>query len=138
MLFDNCKKLKRLYNTLKNKQSEFFAKARTILKNQGDISLPRNPLITKMFRIIDLAENAGYGFDKMIKGWSSFYNTEPVITSGIDYYKIEFYFKDNAIPRINENEGLNEGLKSLHLFFKENPGKQAKDAEEILKIVNDK
>jgi ATP-dependent DNA helicase RecG len=37
-----------------------------ILK-KGDIFLPRNPIITKIFRVIDLAENAGYGFDKILK-----------------------------------------------------------------------
>jgi len=32
-----------------------------------DISLPRNPVIAKLFRNVKLAENAGYGFDKMLK-----------------------------------------------------------------------
>jgi ATP-dependent DNA helicase RecG len=59
-----------------------------------DISLPRNPLITKMFRIIDLAENAGYGFDKMFNGWLSYYKQKPVVSGDIDNYKIEFYFAD--------------------------------------------
>jgi ATP-dependent DNA helicase RecG len=60
---------------------------------KGDISLPRNPLICKMFRIVDLAENAGYGFDKMFKGWENHYLNKPVITTGTDYYRIEFYFE---------------------------------------------
>lgn len=58
---------------------------------KGDISLPRNPLITKMFRIIDLCENAGFGFDKMINGWLSHYPSKPEISNGLDYYKIIFY-----------------------------------------------
>src|SRR3989338_6591373 len=59
---------------------------------KGDISLPRNPIITKIFRIIDLAENAGYGFDKMFKGWRYHYSKEPIVSTGLDYYKIEFFF----------------------------------------------
>lgn len=45
-----------------------------------------------MFRVIDLAENAGYGFEKMFNGWLSYYSKKPVITEDIDNYKIEFYF----------------------------------------------
>ena len=34
------------------------------LKNK-DISLPRNPVVAKLFRMVKLAENAGFGFDKI-------------------------------------------------------------------------
>ena len=34
-----------------------------------DISLPRNPILAKLFRSVRLAENAGTGFTKMIRGW---------------------------------------------------------------------
>ncbi len=67
-----------------------------------DISLPRNPLITKMFRVIDLAENAGYGFDKMIKGWKSHYEVSPIISGDIDNYRIEFFFDG----KLAENRGI--------------------------------
>ena len=74
---------------------------------KGDISLPRNPLITKMFRVIDLAENAGYGFDKMINGWVSHYTLKPVISGDIDNYKITF-------PTINVPEkGVEKGVETL-------------------------
>jgi len=59
---------------------------------KGDISLPRNPIITRIFRVIDLAENAGYGFDKMFKGWRHHYPKDPVVSTGLDYYRIEFFF----------------------------------------------
>jgi predicted HTH transcriptional regulator len=32
-----------------------------------DISLPRNPVIAKLFRCVKLCENAGYGFNKILK-----------------------------------------------------------------------
>ena len=91
---------------------------------QGDISLPRNPLITKIFRIIDLAENAGYGFDKMFKGWSSYYAQKPVVSTGLDYYRIEFFFggKDTVkVPEkvtVNQNAILSELSKDPHITAK--------------------
>jgi len=42
-----------------------------------DLSLPRNPLITKLFRMVRLAENAGYGFDRIETNWKIYNNTEP-------------------------------------------------------------
>lgn len=33
-----------------------------------DTSMPRNPILAKSFRAVKLAENAGFGFDKMING----------------------------------------------------------------------
>ena len=34
-----------------------------------DISLPRNPIITKLFRMVKLAENVGFGIDKIEYNW---------------------------------------------------------------------
>ncbi len=33
---------------------------------EEDISMSRNPILGKFFPVVRLAENAGYGFDKMI------------------------------------------------------------------------
>ncbi len=30
---------------------------------QADITMPRNPIIAELFRVVKLSENAGYGFD---------------------------------------------------------------------------
>ena len=38
-----------------------------VLRKQ-ELTLPRNPIIIKLFRAIKLEENAGYGFDKCSKG----------------------------------------------------------------------
>jgi len=90
---------------------------------KGDISLPRNPVITKIFRVINLAENAGYGFDKMFSGWKGYYNKEPEVESSIDYYKIIFNFKSG---------GLSGGLKDLFILIQDSPGIQAKTISENL------
>ncbi len=55
-----------------------------------DFSLPRNPVIAKIFRVIRLSENIGSGFHKMIAGWKEYYKAAPEITGDIDYYKIVF------------------------------------------------
>jgi hypothetical protein len=40
-----------------------------------DVSLPRNPVIAKLFGNVRLADNAGYGFDKMLR-WEKATGTE--------------------------------------------------------------
>ena len=48
-----------------------------------DISLPRNPILAKLFRMVKLAENAGFGFDKIDENWKAYNSTTPD-------YQIEF------------------------------------------------
>lgn len=48
-----------------------------------DISLPRNPVLAKLFRMVKLAENAGFGFDKMESLWQEYNHTVPE-------YQVEF------------------------------------------------
>lgn len=55
-----------------------------------DISLPRNGIIEKLFRVANLSENGGYGFDKMNKGWKTYNNTDPICSSDIDWFKAVF------------------------------------------------
>ncbi len=38
------------------------------------------------------SNTAGYGFDKMFKGWGSHYSKMPVVSTGLDYYRIEFFY----------------------------------------------
>lgn len=59
-----------------------------------DISLPRNPIITKLFRMAKLAENAGFGFDKIDDKRIAYNNTKPE-------YDIEF---DAVIPKMQVQE----------------------------------
>ncbi len=55
-----------------------------------DFSLPRNPVIAKIFRFIKFAENIGSGFSKMINGWDKKYHIKPIIEGDFDFYKITF------------------------------------------------
>ncbi|MDA3890768.1 MAG: hypothetical protein PF517_03785 [Salinivirgaceae bacterium] len=42
-----------------------------------DTSMPRNPILAKTFRAVSLAENAGFGFDKMLDGWLMYNKSKP-------------------------------------------------------------
>jgi len=63
-------------------------KIELILKE--DFSLPRNPIIAKIFRFIKFSENIGSGFHKMINGWNQKYHLKPIIDGDFDFYKITF------------------------------------------------
>jgi ATP-dependent DNA helicase RecG len=64
-----------------------------------DITMPRNPLLAKMFRTIRLAENAGYGFEKMKSGWKTYSEILPEFESGIDYNKATFYLPPKDVDK---------------------------------------
>ncbi len=67
-----------------------------------DISLPRNPILAKLFRMVKLAENAGFGFDKIDENWKAYNSTTPD-------YLIEF---DSVIVRfkMDTNDGVGENV----------------------------
>ncbi len=66
---------------------------------ESDISMPRNPIIAKMFRVVKLAENAGYGFDKMFSGWESITGVPPVFEFQFDATKATFNFSESETTR---------------------------------------
>ncbi|MFH0734514.1 MAG: RNA-binding domain-containing protein [bacterium] len=79
---------------------------------QEDISLPRNGIIAKLFRVANLAENGGYGFDKMQKGWIIYNNTIPLYEYDIDSFKVVFNTvkQDNNIlePEIDRGQTITD------------------------------
>ena len=40
-----------------------------------DLSIPRNPILAKLFRMVKLAENAGYGLDNIEHNWNEYNGT---------------------------------------------------------------
>jgi len=68
-----------------------------------DISMPRNPIITKLFRMVKLAENAGFGFDKIENNWLNYNNTKPAYTIDFDSTIVQL-----TVENTDENNGLNE------------------------------
>ncbi|MDR0602835.1 MAG: putative DNA binding domain-containing protein [Bacteroidales bacterium] len=68
-----------------------------------DISIPRNPVLAKLFRCAKLAENAGYGFDKMLN-WEKSTHTTVVFENTIDMSLVIFPFGENIIEKAAEIE----------------------------------
>lgn len=51
---------------------------------EKDLSIPRNPVLAKLFRMVKLAENAGYGFDKIDTNWKEYNHSEPEYVLAFD------------------------------------------------------
>ena len=72
------------------------------LLEEGYISEPRNPLVMKIFRILNFAEETGVGIIKMRMHWQEAGFKPPAIETDKRYYfyKISFSFeeKENATP----------------------------------------
>jgi len=93
-----------------------------------DISLPRNPILAKLFRMVKLAENAGFGFDKMDYNWKEYNNTTPD-------YQIEFdsivttFFLDSPLKKTTEKtEKMSE--KTTEIITE-------KTTEKIIQVIKD-
>ena len=59
-----------------------------------DISLPRNPVLAKLFRCAKLCESAGYGIDKMLY-WKEFFNGKVLFETSVDRTKVTFTLNRN-------------------------------------------
>jgi ATP-dependent DNA helicase RecG len=87
---------------------------------QEDISMPRNPVIAKVFRVAKLAENAGYGFDKMIDGWKPYADSKPEFDQGFDFTKSVFFFPGKSSPKTPVKTPVKTPALILKIL-KENP-----------------
>ena len=70
-----------------------------------DESLPRNPVLAKLFRIAKLCESAGYGFDKMLE-WKRETGNEVLFESNV--YKTKFTFMLDTTTQRAKNEMSNQ------------------------------
>lgn len=99
----------------------------------SDISLPRNKIIAKLFRVANLCENGGYGFDKMNKGWNTYNATIPDYVSEIDFFKATFNTvkKGKMIPGIDlpEETGDRQGPETDQTGTRQGP-----EADQSVKI----
>jgi ATP-dependent DNA helicase RecG len=84
-----------------------------------DFTMPRNPIIAKIFRVIKLSENAGSGFDKMFSGWKSYYEIEPEVSSNLDHYKITFPLEKTIIPEKVSEKIIKEVQKNQYITIAE-------------------
>lgn len=56
-----------------------------------DLSMPRNPILSKLFRMVKLAENAGFGFDKMESNWFKYNKSVPEYNLDFDSVTSSFF-----------------------------------------------
>ncbi len=64
-----------------------------------DLSIPRNPIISKLFRMVRLAENAGFGFDKIDHNWKAYSSYDPEYDIDFDSTTITL-----KLPRADNKE----------------------------------
>ena len=103
---------------------------------EEDFSLPRNPIIAKIFRFVRLAENIGSGFHKMIYGWKQHYDIEPDINGDFDYYKITFPTTQKTVEKTTQKT-THKTTQKIIVLIKENPEISRKKLAEIIGLTED-
>ena len=87
-----------------------------------DVSIPRNPVLAKLFRIAKLCENAGYGFDRMLM-WKKETHKEVIFETSIDKTKVTFMLKDGKLDIPSGEESITENTQKTHRKHTENTQK---------------
>ena len=67
-----------------------------------DISLPRNPILAKLFRMVRLSENAGFGFDKIEHNWNDYNGTKPGYQIDFDSVIVDFMVKPKTDQKTDQ------------------------------------
>jgi hypothetical protein len=62
-----------------------------------DLSIPRNPVLSKLFRMVKLAENVGFGTDKIESNWMQYNGSIPAYTLVLDSVICRFALVSNSI-----------------------------------------
>ncbi|ALO15586.1 HTH domain protein [Salinivirga cyanobacteriivorans] len=96
-----------------------------------DSSIPRNPILARTFRAVRLAENAGFGFDKMIDGWFTYNKTKPASFSDITTTITTFNLSET---NVTENVTENRELQILEIM-QMNPTITTTELAENLKVT---
>ena len=99
----------------------------------------RNPVLAKFFRVVRLAENAGYGFDKMISGWKAYTGKPPLFDEGQDFTKVTFYLK-SATQKTTQKTTQKENTARVSVLelLRETPDLTRRElAEKIADITED-
>lgn len=106
-------------------------------------SQSRNPTIAKLFRFAKLAENAGFGIEKLL-GWKKLTGSDVSIKNERDYVLVTLGFSDVVVEDVVENvvedvvEDVVEKLSSRQLeilnMIKDNPNLSAVKISSILSI----
>ncbi|WP_439256816.1 RNA-binding domain-containing protein [Lonepinella sp. BR2271] len=81
-----------------------------------DVSVPRNPVIAKLFRHVKLAENAGFGFDKIL-AWEGETHTKVNFDKSIAFSKVTFPLakKFGDMEQTGDKSGASRGQDTDHV-----------------------
>ena len=92
-----------------------------------DISLPRNPIITKLFRVVKLAENAGFGLDKIEYNWNKYNNTLPTFDVTFDSVIVNFdlakLIEISQSEQVDSDHKLGESTEKVRRKYGKSTGK---------------
>lgn len=84
----------------------------------SDTSMPRNPILAKLFRAVKLAENAGYGFDKMIDGWKSYTSVPIEFQTDLDTSLTTFHLEQKATEQAWAQVHLSDTERKILKYLK--------------------
>jgi predicted HTH transcriptional regulator len=74
-----------------------------------DTSVPRNPVLAKLFRAAKFCESAGYGFDKMLE-WKKETHNEVIFETSIDKTKFTFIIDTEEVVTENIEQDVTENV----------------------------
>ena len=102
--------------------------------HKNAISKPRNPVIARIFRWAKLAENAGFGYDKMI-AWKH----KVEFNTDIDYSEAAFFLEDKVSDSVEKTvEAITPPITELERKFldviRQNPAGSRKEFAKELGI----
>lgn len=98
-------------------------------------SQSRNPTIAKLFRFAKLAENAGFGIEKLL-GWKKLTRSDVSIKNERDYVLVTLGFSDVVVEDVVEDvvEKLSSRQLEILNMIKDNPNLSAVKISSILSI----
>ena len=103
-----------------------------------DLSIPRNPILAKLFRMVKLAENAGYGLDNIEHNWKEYNGTTVHYLIDFDMTIVKFETQININKEILEgiSEGVSEGIsEGISERFEKTFGRSGKEIHLTYKII---
>lgn len=95
-----------------------------------DLSIPRNPILAKLFRMVKLAENAGYGLDNIENNWKEYNGSsvEYVIDFDSTIVRFETEVEDSKSEKTKIETGGQKGGQKISL---------TKRQKEVITLIDD-
>ena len=98
-------------------------------------SMPRNPILSKLFRFARLSENAGYGIDKMLmweqkRGKVDF--TDDVVSSTIIFY----FERDDVRSSVSDTQGDNQDGTTETTPQKTTEKSSQKSSQKVIELIS--